>query len=178
MQQNTFIAPTPKKVRDESTNPTTDQELTFNWDELPENVQSFVVEYGLKQIIGDAISGIKDADEAADKVRAKAAALREGTVKMSGGGGRAKSEVERETEEQVARLLKQAGKMNMTDARKAAKDPASAMRDLIAFRTGKRKDRVGKAANEKLKQVREYAEKVVNDRKGLDIDLSDDVSDA
>jgi hypothetical protein len=155
-----------------------DHSETLDFSQLPENVQQFVAEYGLRQILNDSVSGVKDQAEAQEKVQAKAQALREGTVKMSGGGGRAKSEVERETEEQVARLIKQAGMMNMTDARKAAKDPASAMRDLIAKRTGKRKDRVGKAADEKLKQVREYAEKVVNDRQGLDIDLTDDVSDA
>jgi hypothetical protein len=155
-----------------------DHSESIDFSQLPENVQQFVAEYGLRQILNDSVSGVKDQAEAQEKVQAKAEALRNGNVKMSGGGGRAKSEVERETEEQVARLLKQAGKMNMTDARKAAKDPANAMRDLIAFRTGKRKDRVGKAADEKLKQVREYAEKVVNERQGLDIDLSDDVSDA
>jgi hypothetical protein len=174
MQQNTFIAPTPKKVRDESNNPTTDQELTFNWDELPENVQAFVVEYGLKQIIGDAISGIKDADEAAEKVRAKATALREGAVKMSGGGGRAKSEVDRETEELLAQLLKQADVANMTEARKLAKDQANAVRQLIAKRSNKRVDRVGKQkAEQVLSQIRAKAEENVKSRQ-VDVDLSDD----
>lgn len=149
------------------------EEMDFN--QLPENVQQFVAEYGLRQILNDAVSGVKDEAEAADKVRSKAAALREGTVKMSGGGGRAKSEVDREVEEQVARLIKQAGMMNLTDARKAAKDPGNAMRDLVAKTTGKRKDRVQKLAEEKLQQVREYAEKVVQDRKGLDIDLTGDL---
>jgi hypothetical protein len=156
-----------------------DHSESLDFNQLPENVQQFVAEYGLRQILNDSVSGVKDQADAAEKVQAKAQSLREGTVKMSGGGGRAKSEVERETEEKVAQLIKDAGMMNMTDARKAAKDPGNAMRDLVAFRTGKRKDRVGKTADEKLKQVREYAEKVVNDRKGLDIDLTDeDVSDA
>jgi hypothetical protein len=151
-----------------------DHSESLDFNQLPENVQQFVAEYGLRQILNDSVSGVKDQAEAAEKVQAKATALREGTVKMSGGGGRAKSEVDRETEELLAQLLKQAGVANMTEARKLAKDQANAVRQLIAKRSNKRVDRVGKQkAEQVLSQIRTKAEENVKSRQ-VDVDLSDD----
>jgi hypothetical protein len=151
-----------------------DHSESLDFNQLPENVQQFVAEYGLRQILNDSVSGVKDQAEAAEKVQAKAQSLREGTVKMSGGGGRAKSEVDRETEELLAQLLKQAGVANMTEARKLAKDQANAVRQLIAKRSNKRVDRVGKQkAEQVLSQIRTKAEENVKSRQ-VDVDLSDD----
>jgi hypothetical protein len=151
-----------------------DHSESLDFNQLPENVQQFVAEYGLRQILNDSVSGVKDQAEAAEKVQAKAQSLREGTVKMSGGGGRAKSEVDRETEELLAQLLKQAGVANMTEARKLAKDQANAVRQLIAKRSNKRVDRVGKQkAEQVLSQIRAKAEENVKSRQ-VDVDLSDD----
>jgi hypothetical protein len=148
-----------------------DHSETLDFSQLPENVQQFVAEYGLRQILNDSVSGVKDQEEAQEKVQAKAQALREGTIKMSGGGGRAKSEVDREAEEMLAGLLKQAGVANLTEARKLAKDQGNAVRQLVAKRTGKRADRVGKQkAEQVLGQIRAKAEENVKARQ-VDVDL-------
>jgi len=168
MQNETFTIEAPKKAREGGA-----EAQTFAWSELTDDVQRFIVEYGLKQILGDAISGVKDSDDAASKIAEKANALREGTVKMTG-GGKAKSEIEREAEEILAGLLKQAQVANLTEARKLAKDQGHAVRQLIAKQTGQRADKVGKQKAEKvLKQVQAKAEQNVKARQ-IDVDLGDD----
>ena len=169
MQNETFTIEAPKKARDGGA-----ETEVFAWSELSDDVQRFLVEYGLKQILGDAISGVKDSEDAANKIAEKAIALREGTVKMTG-GGKAKSEIEREAEEILAGLLKQASVANLTEARKLAKDQGHAVRLLIAKQTGQpRADKVGKQKADKvLKQVHDKAQQNVNARQ-IDVDLGDD----
>lgn len=95
-----------------------DRDFTVDFDNLPENAQSFLIEYGIRQKLNDAISGLdmnKPNAEAdgVEKINAVIAALVAGEIRLMGGreGDPVKAEAKRLATVAVNAAIKAAGKV-------------------------------------------------------------------
>lgn len=62
------------------------ESVAVDFEALPDNAKQYVIEYGLKQIVNDSHSGIKDKEEVKAVIERKLQALAEGNITIRRGG--------------------------------------------------------------------------------------------
>lgn len=106
------------------------REFDIDFDKLPENVQSFIIEYGLKQKLSDGLSQYKDIGEAdaAKLVEESIEALKSGNIRRGGGGAKL-SPMDKATRDVLESVLKSMGR-EAKDAKAEAKDFEAAFKAI------------------------------------------------
>lgn len=99
-------------------------ERTVTWDGLPDNAQEFIVRYGLKQYLADAMAGATEQSDAVAKVDARLAKLMSGDLSRTRGEGSDKPDTETG---RALKLAKAAIRAKLKEANKTAdKDAVNA----------------------------------------------------
>ena len=146
--QDTLIIPVPKAGMD----------VTLNWKELPEISQEYLINYGARQSLNDAVASVKVDDPDCETlaqgfVGKRVDALTEGTIGTRQGGST--DPLTREIKSICAQRVKGWSKM-------------------LADQKNRVIDGIKLANNEKTQAIREEAERRVDAARTLTIDLNDD----